>query len=391
MKDFVEWFEFRMETKVICAEHCVDSIGSEMEKIGGKRTLIITDKGVESAGLVQPILDGMKSGKVEVTEVFNEVPPNSEVKTVQRCYQKVLDNNVDSIISIGGGSVIDTAKGTAILMVEGGDLLDHQSAYYIPSGKMPPHISVPTTAGTGSESTFAAVIADKEQELKLIFNGPEIAPGVAMLDPYMTVSLPPHLTAATGMDALSHCVEAIHASLHEPISDALALHGIRLISEFLPIATKNGEDIRARTYMLIAANMGGVAFSNALVGIVHAMAHSIGGHCGIHHGLANAILLPPCMEFNMKYEGVPARYRMVAEALGLEVRGDDDVTAAKKAIERIDALRAELGLPGKLRDANVPEDILEVAVPDAMADGSMFGNPEQPEYEEVLEVYRKAY
>lgn len=388
----VEWFEFQVPSKVICAEHCVDSIGAELDKTGGTRALLVTDEGVQNAGIDKAVLEGMDSGEAEIVGTFNGVPPNSEIKVVHACWEKAREVEADCLISLGGGSVIDTAKATTILMTEGGELLDHQSAVYTPSTTMPPHISIPTTAGTGSEATFAAVIADHEQMMKLIFQGPELAPRVAMLDPAMTVTLPPGLTASTGMDALTHCIEALHSEMHEPICDGLALHGIRLIGQYLPRAFKDGNDMEARTYMLIAANMGGVAFANAFVGIVHAMAHSVGGKYGIPHGVANAILLPYGMEFNLRYEeeGVPRSYRMVAEALGVEVAGLDDAEAARSGIGRIRDLTAELGLPVKLSEVGLPADGLEAVTDDAMIDGSMFNNPGEPEYEEVLEIYRQS-
>ena len=388
----VEWFEFQVPGKVICAEHCVDSIGTELEKVGATKVLIVTDVGVEKAGLVKVVIDGLESGNAELAGIFNEVPPNSEIQIVKKCYEAAKAAGADALISVGGGSVIDTAKATTILMVEGGDLLDHQGAVYTPSSAMPPHIAIPTTAGTGSESTFAAVIADHEQMMKLIFQGPDLAPTMAMLDPVMTKTLPPHLTASTGMDALTHCVEALHSEMHEPICDGLALHGIRLIRDYLPRAVKDGSDIEARTFMLIAANMGGVAFANAFVGIIHAMAHSVGGKYGIPHGVANAILLPYGMEFNLRYveEGVPEKYKMVADALGLDVRDDDDDAAARKAIAYLKELTAELGLPTKLSEVGLPEDGLEAVTDDAMIDGSMFNNPGEPEFEEVQDLFRQA-
>lgn len=393
MSNLVEWFEFQVPGKVICALQCVDSIGAEMDNIGGSKVLVVTDEGVENAGLTGKVIDGIDSGSAEVVGVFNGIPPNSEVQVVQRCYDKAKEAGADCLVSVGGGSVMDTAKATAILMVESGDLLDHQSAVYTPSSPMPPHIAVPTTAGTGSESTFAAVIADHEQELKLIFQAPEMAPNVAMLDPLLTTTLPPGLTASTGMDALTHCIEALHSEMHEPICDGLALHGIRLITSYIARATADGGDVDARTYMLIAANMGGVAFANAFVGIVHAMAHSIGGHFGTPHGVANAILLPYGMEFNLQYvdEGIPASYRRVAEAIGLDVASDDDDTASRKAIDWLKELTVEIGLPQRLREVGVPEDGLEAATSDAMIDGCMFNNPGDPEEEEVLELFKKAF
>lgn len=387
----VEWFEFQVPGKVICAEECVGSIGVELIKVGGSKPLIVTDPGVEKAGLTKNVIEGLESGGAQHAGIFDQVPPNSEIKVVHRCYDMIKETGADSLISVGGGSVIDTAKAAAILMVEGGDLLDHQSAIYIPSGPMPAHIAVPTTAGTGSESTFAAVIADEEQKLKLIFQGPDMAPTVAMLDPHMTKTLPPGLTASTGMDALTHCIEALHSEMHEPICDALSLHGVKLISEYLPRAFDDGGDIEARTYMMIAANMGGIAFANAFVGIVHAMAHSLGGRFGVPHGIANAVLLPYGMAFNLQYEEIPGFYKNVAESMGLDVSGDDELTAARKSIDFVKELIPRLKLPEKLSEVGVPEDGLEAVADDAMLDGSMFNNPGEPEMEEVLDLFRRAF
>ena len=389
----VEWFEFQMPGKVICAEHCIDSIGTEMDKAGGNKVLVVTDEGVEKAGLVRHVIDGMESGNGEIVGVFNEVPPDSELQVVQACYEKALKLEADALISVGGGSSIDTAKAAAILMVEGDDLIDHHSAVYMPRGPLPPHIAVPTTSGTGSESTCMAFILDKDQQLKLRFQAPELTPTVAMLDPVMTITMPPLLTASTGMDALAHCIEAIYSEMHQPISDSLGLHAIRLIAGYLPAATGNGDYIEARTYMAIAANMAGIAFANSSTTIVHAMANSVGGDFGVPHGVANAVLLPYGMEFNIDFmpEQVAPRLRMVAEALGLDVSGDDDITASKQAVDFIKRFAVELGLPRKLSEVGVPEDGLEIAARDAMLDGSIFNNPGAPELEQVIDLFRKAH
>lgn len=399
MEGLVEWFEFQVPGKVACAERAVEQLGIELDKFGGRKVLLITDKGIQEAGLLETVRQGMEDSSAEIVGTFDRVPPNSEVKVVQACAEMAEKTGADTLVSVGGGSVIDTAKGCAILMVEGGDLLDHQSAVYMPSGPMPTHIAIPTTAGTGSESTFAAVIADEEQQLKLIFQAPDLAPKLALLDPYMTRTLPPGLTAATGIDAFTHCIEALHSEMHEPICDGLALHGMRMIHEYLPRATRDGEDMEARTYMQIAANMGGIAFANAFVGVVHALAHATGGRFGIPHGIANAIFLPFGLEFNINRDpglGDPQFcsrvYRQVAEALDLAVAGDDDRTASLKLIEHLREFVSDLGLPQALRDVDVPEDGLEDIAEDAIIDGSMFNNPgEDPEAEEILEVLKRVY
>ncbi len=389
--EMVEWFEFQVPGKVVCAEDSMASIGTQVDEVGGSKALIVTDQGVEKAGLVQKVIDGMESGLAEAIGIFDEVPQDSEIKIVQKCCEKALELGADALISVGGGSVIDTAKATAIVLCEGGELLDHQSAVYVASKPMIPHLAVPTTAGTGSESTFSCIIADHEDKIKYIFQGPVLTPTVAMLDPLMIVTLPPLLTASTGMDALTHAIEALHSEMHQPITDNLALGAIKIISQYLERATRNGDDIEARKHMLIAANMGGIVIANAFVGIVHAMAHSVGSRFNVPHGVANAILLPHGMEFNLQYEQVPGEYRLVAEALGLDVSGDEDTVASKKAIEYIKELTVRLGLPQALSEVGVPEDELEAVSEDSVLDGSMLNNPGEPEVEEVLELFQKTY
>jgi alcohol dehydrogenase class IV len=378
---------------VICAEHCTDSVGLEMDKLNGRRVLLITDKGVAEAGLAKGIKEGMESGSAELYGVFDGVPPNSEVKVVQTCYEMAQRVGADSLISLGGGSVMDTAKATAILMVEGGELLDQHSSVYFPSGPMPPHIAVPTTAGTGSESTFSAVISDEDQRLKLVFQGPDLAPGTAMLDPVMTRTLPPELTASTGIDALAHCVEAIGSERHQPVSDGLALHAARLIHRNLPEAVRDGGNMEARTAMLVAANMGGVAVTNASAGVVNALSNSCGGRFDVAHGAASGVLLPYAMELNLRYEEqeIPARYRTIAEALGADIEADDDLNASRKGIEIIRGLMEELGMPGRLRELGITEEGLGAIADDSMVDASMFNNPGECTADDVLELLKKAF
>jgi alcohol dehydrogenase class IV len=388
-----EWFEFQVPGRVICAEHCVDSIGMEIERAGGERVLLVTDNTVRKAGLVASVVEGMESGGCELVGVFEDVPPGSEVKVVRSCYEKALDLGADALVSVGGGSVMDTAKATAILMVEGGDLQDHMRAVYVPGAPMPPHLAVPTTAGTGSELTPIAVITDDEQQMRLIFQGPALAPEIALLDPVMTRGMPPELTASTGMDALTHCIEAVHSTIHEPITDGLSLHAIKLISRFLPSAMADGADLEARAYLQVASAMGGIVLGNAFAGVVHALANACGGRCGAAHGTTIAVLLPYGMEFNLAHfeREVAPRYRLIAEALGLDIGKDDDSTAAARAIEFLRGFRDDLSLPSRLRDVGVPREGLEGAARDALKEGAMFNNPGRSTPEEVLEFLDRAW
>lgn len=386
-----EWFEFQVPGKIVFGANSVEGIGREMDMAGGSKVLLVTDPGVEKAGLAKKVILGMESGNSRVAGIFTEVPPESEVRAVQECYEAAVEAGADSLISIGGGSVIDTAKATAILMLEGGDLLDHQCSNYLPSDNLFPHIAVPTTAGTGAESTSIAVIKDAAQQLKITYKGARLAPRMALLDPVLTGSLPPDLTASTGFGALAHCVESIHSLGCEPLSDGLALHGIKLIAGNLEKALYNPDDMEARGNMLIAANLGGISSTNAYSGIVNAVAHAVNGRFGVPHGVANAVVLPAGMALNLKFEGVQERYLMIAEALGVVINESDEEAAIGKAIEFILDLRERAGLPTRLRDVGVEKSGIEGIARDALADGSMIFNPAIPELEDIVGLVEKVY
>ncbi len=319
-------FEFQVRPRILYGPRSVREVGFEASKLGGTRAVIVTDKVLRKVGLAQKVADGLEGSGVTLVGIFDDVPPNSEVRVVEQGAAYAREAGCDLLIALGGGSVLDTAKGMNMLLAEGGSLLDYEGAGLL-TRPLGPFIAIPTTAGTGSEVTLAAVIRDEAQGLKLIFNSPFMMPDVAILDPELTLSLPPGLTAATGMDALTHAIEAIVSTAAQPLSDALAIGAIRLITANLRQAVHHGNDLEARGSMLLASNMAGIAFSNALLGIVHAMAHPCGGRYGVPHGVANSILLPYGMEYNL-----PACAPLLADvaaALGGDTRGMDDETAAR--------------------------------------------------------------
>jgi len=362
-------FIFRMPTKIIFGPDSVNETGLQLDELGCKKALLVTDRDLAKSEIINRVKSAI--GK-RLAGTFDEVTPDSGVHIVNRGAEIARSLGIDSIVTAGGGSSIDTAKGIQICLKLGGKLEDHEG-FNIMTEKGVPHIVIPTTAGTGSEVTYAAVIKDHAQKRKLIFGDNHIIPDIAILDPVLISGMPPKLTAATGMDAFTHCVEAIHSLQREPIADALALHGIRLITEYLPRSVENGNDITARGQMLIAANIAGVAFSNAQVGIIHALAHAVGAKFNVPHGVANSILMPHCMLYNL--DVAAERYAMIAEAMGLNVRGKTPEEAARMAIEAIRELSKKVNVPQRLRDVDVPEDRLEECVPDAMSDGSIVYNP----------------
>lgn len=383
-----EYFQFQCRTKVIFGVGTINEVPDEIKALDSKRALIVTDKVVRNLDFFRNIENILKSSEVKLIGIFDEVPVNSEIEIVNKGYKLAKEKNIDILIAVGGGSVIDTAKGMNILLTEGGDLLEDHQGVYLLKRPLKNLIAIPTTAGTGSEVTFAAVIKDSNQKLKISFISPYLAPNTAILDPEVTISCPPKLTASTGMDALSHAIESIHSLQNEPISDALALNAIRLINENLREAINNGENIEVRGNMLIAANMAGLAFTNALVGVVHAMVHALGGYCDVPHGIANSIMLPYGMEYNLEY---CKRYALVAEAFGIDIKSLSGKEAGKKAIDAVWQLTKDCSMPQKLREVGVKIEDLSKVAENAMCDGSIYNNPREAKVEEIEELLGKAY
>jgi alcohol dehydrogenase len=379
-------FIFRSPTKIVYGPGTAKEVGMEVEELKRTRALIVTDQGLVQTDLVEMVQKAL--GK-KCVGIFSDVVPDTGLHIVNAGAEYGRKLEADVLVSVGGGSVIDTAKGMAICLAKGGKLEDHVG-FNILTGPITPHIAIPTTAGTGSEVTYVAIIKDHEQKKKLLFADNYLIPNVAILDPHMTIGLPSMMTAATGMDALSHCVEAIHSRQSQPVADALAFHGIRMIREFLPRAVENGGDIIARGQMLIAACIAGAAFSNAQVGLVHALAHSVGAKFGVPHGIANSILLPHCILYNL--DACIDKYSQIAQAMGIDVRGMEPLKAAEQAASAIKEFSKTIGMPQTLREVNVKESGLEHCANDALTDGSIVYNPKLIfDPEEILKVFRNAF
>jgi len=388
------FFQFACSTKIISCAGISREFSAELGALGLSKVMVVTDKMLADLKVIDPVLEGLKNADVQVKVLFKDVPPNSELKIVKKCADEAIRHEVDGIIAIGGGSVIDTAKGVAILLTHGGDLVgDYSGAETLP-GPLKPLIAVPTTAGTGSEVTHAAVILDEASHTKLSFVDRHLAPALAVLDPELTTGLPPKLTAATAMDALTHAIESFTSIQSNPISEAMAMRAIPLIRRSLLKAVLHGEDLDARGDLLTASTMAGIAFDHAMVGVVHGMSHAAGGLTGIHHGTANSIFLPWGMEYNLK--NCVSKYAEIAELLGVKSEGLSQEVAARKGIAMIARFREELyqacGLPYRLRDAGVKEDQLDAIAEGAVNDGTSFYNPRDVVKNEVLEeAVKKAY
>ena len=378
-------FEYFAPTKVIFGVGSMAELPMTVASLGSK-ALLVTDAGLTDSGLVGGIQE--KLGDLLVA-IYDDVPQDSGMDVVDRGAELAHLSGADVIVSLGGGSVIDTANGVCIVMTEGGSLRDHQGMQML-NRPQTPHVVLPTTAGTGSEVTSGAVVMDHEQGQKIIIFEHFNTPRVAILDPRLTATLPPHLTASTGMDAMTHAVESYVSQQRNPISDAAALHAIRLIRTHLPRAVEDGQDLASRGQMQIAALLAGWAFSNAMVGLVHAMAHSIGAVCGVPHGLANGLLLPHVMEFNLSE--TPELIADVGEAMGVAVHGLSTQAAGEAAVKKMSSFVSQIGLTQRLRELGVEEQALPQCAELSLSDGSIIYNPRiVMDADDVLEVYQKIF
>jgi alcohol dehydrogenase class IV len=378
-------FNYFAPTKVIFGQGSIAELPMEVQALG-KKAFLVTDAGLIETGLVDQVKKQL--GEL-LAGVYADVPQDSGMEIVDKGAQQALSAGADVLVSLGGGSVIDTAKGMCIVMKEGGSLRDFEGMQMLTRPQIP-HVAIPTTSGTGSEVTSGAVVLDKNQGQKIIIFEYFNTPRTAILDPRMTENLPADLTASTGMDAMTHAVESYVAQARNPISDAAALHAIKLIVKYLPPAVANGADLVARGQMQIAALLAGWAFSNAMVGLVHAMAHSLGAVCRIPHGLANGILLPHVMRYNL--DEIPELTADIAEALGVAAKDMDIAGRAMAAADKMEAFARSLGLNQRLKDLNVTEEQLRACAELSLSDGSIIYNPKLVmEAEAVLSVYRMAY
>lgn len=388
-------FSFFTPTKIVFGEGTAYSVGDFLSDLGVSKPILITDKNLTKVGLLQPILESCQSSGVPVVATFDDVPSDSELLVCRNAIELAKKHNCDGVIAVGGGSVMDTAKIVNIGLSLGGDILDYEGMNTF-NENLKPLVAIPTTAGTGSEVSAVAMV--KNQDTKILFASRFMFPNVAVLDPALIVSLPPRLTAATGMDALTHCLESLAAISANCVSDGTALEAVRLLFKYLPVATNNGADMEARSATLIASCMAGLAFTNAGVGVIHALAHTIGAKYGTHHGITNAVLLPHGLLFNIN-ESAPklARvWRYVRMSLGAnpaEISFNDE-EAVHHLIEDVRALMVECGLPTQLRDLTLPEldeeDFVEIAQI-AMTDAAMMFNPREASVEDLVQLLKGAY
>lgn len=378
--------ELYQPVHTIIGEGCINEIPRHVNNIGATKALIVTDEGLVKIGTVKMVTDVLdRAGKSYV--IYSGVKPNPTVSIVNEAKACYDDNHCDYIIAIGGGSPIDVGKSVGILATNGGMVEDY-NGLELSEKPSAPIIAVNTTAGTGSEVTRAFVVTDEVRKSKMLCVDSHSLAYLAINDPQMMVNMPASLTAATGMDALTHSIEAFVANSRCPFTDGIALESIRLIGQNLIRAVENGKDMEARTNMCWAQYMGGLAFSNAGLGMVHAMAHQLGGFYDTPHGVANAILLPYVMRFNLP--NAADRYAEIAKVFGFNTADMTQEQAAMAAILYIEELKKVIKIPRLADTAFNPDDAKALAL-NALQDTGMPENPRQPSVEEVIEVFYQAY
>lgn len=365
---------------------CVNEVGERVKSLGGSKVLIVTDAGLAKMGMADKVKNIVEGAGLSAV-IFDGAEPNPTDNNVEDGFKVWHDEGCDTILSLGGGSSHDCAKGVGLLAANGGRIHQYEGVDQS-TNPMVPFIAVNTTAGTASEMTRFCIITDTSRKVKMAIVDWRVTPAISINDPELMMGMPPALTAATGMDALTHAIEAYVSTAATPLTDSAALMAIELIAKWLPKAVANGTNMEAREKMAYAQFLGGMAFNNASLGYVHAMAHQLGGFYNLPHGVCNAILLPHVEQFNLIACG--ERFRDIAIALGENVEGLSVVDAAELAIESIKRLSASVGIPAGLAQLGVKEEDLKIMAENAKKDACSLTNPRLATLDEVIQIFKNA-
>ena len=378
---------FHIPTKVVRGIGAVEQLGEEAKALGAKRALVVTDKNLAEAGLVEKVEGPLKSAGIEV-DVLDEGMPDPTVKFVEKGTEVIRNGNFGVIIGLGGGSNIDAAKAMSVMASNPGSICDYEGSDKFSNPPMP-IIAVPTTAGTGSEVTYASVVTDTDRDYKFVVWSSLIPPRVAILDPQMPATAPAMIRISAGMDALTHAVESYVSKNANPYSESLALSAIKLVSDNLRQSIADASNAEAMAHMQLAAHMAGMAFTNTRLGIVHAIALPPSALFHIPHGIANAILLPYGMDFNLI--GNPRKFVDIAYAMGENVSGMTVMEAAMLAPEAVRNLAIDIDAPRNLETVGAERESIPKMAEDGMKSGHLAVNPRQVSIEDVVEIFEAAF
>jgi alcohol dehydrogenase len=390
------YYDFFCPVKLLAGEQALEQLASELTNLGARRPLLLTDKGVNATGLATLLANVLAEGELPVAAIWDEIPADSSTAVVERIAKRYRELDCDSLVALGGGSVIDTAKAVNILTSMGGDhLLDYSGAGCL-TRPLKPLAVVPTTAGTGSEVTLVAVIKDEASGRKVPFTSPFLLPQLAVLDPRLTQGLPLNITAATAMDAMTHAIEAFIGTAKNPVSDALALMAVEKIASALPQIIHDPQNKQLRLQLAEGSTLAGMAFSNSMVGLVHALGHSLGARCHLPHGLCMNLFLPTVLDYN-RPEVDNELARLLLPLVGAErfaatpahQRAEATITAIRTLR---DTLWQAVKLPRTMSEAGVSDRSLLGEIRDlAINDGAMLFNRKDADREQLLTLLERAW
>ncbi|HCN63820.1 MAG TPA: L-threonine dehydrogenase [Pseudomonas sp.] len=371
----------------IMGNGCLDEAMAAIRNYGFRKALIVTDAGLAKAGVATLIAEKLALQDVQ-SVIFDGAKPNPSIANVEAGLKVLKEQACDFVVSLGGGSPHDCAKGIALCATNGGHIRDYEGVDQSAKPQLP-LVSINTTAGTASEMTRFCIITDEERHVKMAIVDRNVTPLLSVNDPELMVAMPKGLTAATGMDALTHAIEAYVSTAATPITDACAIKAMELISQNLRQAVRDGKDLVARENMAYAQFLAGMAFNNASLGFVHAMAHQLGGYYDLPHGVCNAVLLPHVQTFNANV--CAQRLTDVAHALGADVRGLSPEEGAQAAIAAIRTLAKDVEIPAGLRDLGAKLDDIPVLATNALKDACGFTNPRKADQAQIEEIFRNAF
>lgn len=390
------YYDFFCPVKLLAGEQALEQLASELASLGARRPLLLTDKGVNATGLATLLANVLAEGELPVAAIWDEIPADSSTAVVERIAKRYRELDCDSLVALGGGSVIDTAKAVNILTSMGGDhLLDYSGAGCL-TRPLKPLAVVPTTAGTGSEVTLVAVIKDEASGRKVPFTSPFLLPQLAVLDPRLTQGLPLNITAATAMDAITHAIEAFIGTAKNPVSDALALMAVEKIASALPQIIHDPQNKQLRLQLAEGSTLAGMAFSNSMVGLVHALGHSLGARCHLPHGLCMNLFLPTVLDYN-RPEVDSELARLLLPLVGAErfaatpahQRAEATITAIRTLR---DTLWQAVKLPRTMSEAGVSDRSLLTEIRDlAINDGALLFNRKDADREQLLTLLERAW
>lgn len=378
---------FYMPSVNVMGVNSLNEIPNYIKENRLKRALIVTDKVLVQVGLVDKVTKILVEKDIEYV-IYNGTKPNPTVKNVNDGLNMLKEHECDFVISVGGGSPHDCAKGIALLATNGGEIKDYEGVNKSAKPQLP-LISINTTAGTASEMTIFSIITDEDRHIKMALVDKHMTPVMSVNDPVLMEAMPKSLTSATGMDALTHSIEAYVSINATPITDACAEKSIELISNYLKRAVENGSDMEAREKMAYAEFLAGMAFNNASLGYVHAMAHQLGGFYDLPHGVCNAVLLPHVQEFNAKVSA--QRLKKVASLMGVDVSSMTDEQGANACIEAIKDLSKSIGIPSGLNELGAKEEDFNILAENALKDACGLTNPIKATHEEIVQIFKNAF